>query len=233
MIDELRTLHQQGDSYAIAERVQAAGGEAGAIATRYAELLRDVYWKAKDVALAVAVGRAGIYFALTKAAEADAAGEGEPVTTLRGLAKQMAYNVASFAWPGWDEPGITVADADRLAGLDAARLNLRLAVELKRDASKRAAAHWMLGAHELTANGPASAVASFRRARELANTAGEAIMALDYEAFESLAACVASPNDATARTALDGFIERIACFDHPDAKFFADQLIGVRRFFGI
>jgi hypothetical protein len=233
MIDELRELHRTADSYALAERIQSAGGDAKAVAERYAELLRDVYWKAKDVSLAVAVGRAGILFALTKAAESESVKETEAATTLRGLAKQMAYNVASFAWPGWGEPGLTVTDADRQAGHDAARLNLRLAVELKREASKVAAAHWLRGAHELTANDPAGAAESFRRARDDANRAGEVIMALDYEAFDALAACVASPQNAAARETLDGFIGRIRAFDHADANFFADQLVTIRRFFGI
>jgi hypothetical protein len=233
MIDELRSLYEGADSYAVVERVQSPGGDARAVAERYAELLRDVYWKAKDVSLAVALGRAGILFGLTKAAETDAAADAEAATTLRGLAKQMAYNVASFAWPGWGEPEFTVTDAARQAGHDAARLNLRLAVELKRDASKLAAAHWMLGAHELTANDPARAAESFRRARADADRAGEAMMSLDYDAFAALAACVASPQDAAAREALDGFVDRVRAFDHTDAKFFADQLVSVRKFFAV
>jgi len=233
VLEELQGLFRAADSYAVAERIQSAGGDARAVAERYAELLRDMYWKAKDVSLAVVTGRAGILFALTKAAEANSANETEAATTLRGLAKQMAYNVASFAWPGWGEPSFAITDAERQAGLDAARLSLRLAVELNRDDSKLAAAHWMLGAHQLTANDPVQASESFRRAREATIRAGDPMMSLDYEAFDALAACVASPQNAAAREALDAFVERVRAFDHADATFFADQLASIRRFFAL
>jgi hypothetical protein len=230
MIDELRGLLRARDAYALAERIQS-GRDARAAAERYAELVRDLYWKAKDVAAAVAVGRAGIYFALGKAI--DIAGhDPDAALALRGVAKQMAYNVASFAWPGWNEPGVTIADADRLAGYDAARLNLRLAVELKRDASKTSMAHWMLAAHHLSGGAAQLAVESFGQAKADAERAGEAAQALMCDGYAALAQSVATPDDdVAARDRFERAVSRLRQLGNEDATLFADQLGTVRAYF--
>src|SRR5689334_2295384 len=113
--EDVEKVFQTADSYAVIERVQRDGGTSVEIAKRYQQLANDVYWKSRHAAaaaaVAVAVSRGGISYCLTKSLECaatDAAGS----LTLRDIAKQMAYNLASFAWPGWDEPGITLTPAD-------------------------------------------------------------------------------------------------------------------------
>src|SRR5689334_21284785 len=76
----------------------------------FAQLVMDLYWKRKDLPRAIALGRAGVQFAL---AQGDA--------SLRPAGKAIAYNIASFAWPGWDEPGIMISPTDAALAMDAAR----------------------------------------------------------------------------------------------------------------
>ncbi len=73
----------------------------------------------------------------------------ELANKLRSGAKGCADDFASYAWSGWDEPGITITQADRAAGFDAARVNLRLAIELERGDLPTSRAHWMVGAYYL------------------------------------------------------------------------------------
>src|SRR5438874_1452969 len=110
MYEVLELLRGGGDTFAAAELVERDAASAGhtAIGKRYFELINDLYWKAKDVSAAMSLGRLGVHYCLM---------HGTP--ELRDLAKQMAYNLGSSAWPGWAEPGVTITDADLVAGHDA------------------------------------------------------------------------------------------------------------------
>src|SRR4051794_17432075 len=91
----------------------------------------DAYWKAKDLNGAVALLIDGIACgqAAAKANPAEA-------TQILGTVKAMAFNLASFTWPGWDEQGITITPEQLAAGRQAAELNYQLALELNRPPDK-------------------------------------------------------------------------------------------------
>ena len=69
--------------------------------------MRRSYPDHHDVALAVAIAYAGVSRLLAAAASSEA----EKAYTLRSAAKSLTYDVASFTWPGWDEPGIELGPA--------------------------------------------------------------------------------------------------------------------------
>lgn len=191
------------------------------IADPYRLEMRAAYWEAKDLAAALAIGYAAVSRCLAEAA----ASEGHVALARRAEAKGFLYDIASFAWPGWDEPGITVdADSARL-GFDAAEANLALAVELHKDDLPMARAHWMLGAHRLTAGLPGDAEGSFVAAAGFADRAESAVDAALARAFASLARLVDGKLDADRD--LDTDLATLA--ELPDGAMFVEQVATARR----
>lgn len=127
-----------------------------------ADVMRHQYWKEKDLVGALAFARAGTQFGLQTALEYDSS-DPELAYELRSAAKGFAYNFASFAWKGWNEPGIEITSADHAAGFDAARVNLRLALELERGDLPASRAYWMVGAYHLASGEIDQAVANFEQ----------------------------------------------------------------------
>ena len=141
---------------------------------------------------------------------------------LRGTAKAISYNLGSFCWPGWAEPGIDIGKKECSFGYDAAKCNLRLGSELKRPAKAMGNAHWLVGAYELASRHFDRAIASFDKAH---NTFTEdralALMAAGYaELTKHLQSMGNAQRVEDAKTALinEG---------SEDAKAFADQLTTV------
>jgi hypothetical protein len=65
------------------------------------------------------------------------------------VAVVTTYNMASMAWSGWDEEGITVSSEHKLLGLQAAELNVWLAREMNLSPERRQNGLWMLAAQQL------------------------------------------------------------------------------------
>jgi hypothetical protein len=151
----------------------------------YHGAIRHLYWSARDLATLVALGHHAIAFGVS---HPDAL-------------KPVAYDIGSFCWPGWDEPGIDVtADAITL-GTEAAALNLTLAVQLNRPALALANAHWLVGAYDLVAGRTADATLAFERSRAFAVAAGDhatELLAAGYIAITRREAV-----DAAAFTSID------------------------------
>jgi len=141
------------------------------IASTYAEVLTHQYWVAHDLASVIQIGLAGIQFCLNLAHKysVDVAGpvDGRKLTSpslaesLKSTAKGLSYNIGSFCWPGWDEPGIIVGATALAIGRDAAALNLRLALELDKGDVPLSRAHWLIAAHEMAAGNLEAARTSF------------------------------------------------------------------------
>lgn len=174
-----------------------AAGDPVATARAHHALIRDLYWKKKNLPSVVAVACAGIAGGLR--ASLDHTGESiEP--ELLGIAKGMAYDLGSFTWPGWDEPGIAIGPTDLALGREAANLNLRLAVELLRGDLAISRAHWLVGAHQLAAGECGNARVSFAQAEPLARTAGKPAEALLATAYIRLAEALADLNDPSKQS---------------------------------
>ncbi|HYF34867.1 MAG TPA: hypothetical protein VD994_06200 [Prosthecobacter sp.] len=207
------------DSYAAIELLE--GHEPVLAAAVYEQVQLECYWKRKDLPSVVALSRAGIQFCLGNALKAN-----DPKTAgaFRETAKGLAYNLASFTWTGWDEAGIVVTSADLKAGQDAARLNLRLAEELKRPAKGKANAHWILGAHELAVNRLPEAKEAFHRGKTHAVLGGETLMEQMFEGYSLLTEVLDSRDNAEAKRAFDDVVKALNAEGSEDAREYARQL---------
>ncbi len=144
------------------------------------EAVLNSYWKEKDVAACKRVAKVAIQWGLEKA---DAVCDGETKSEILGAVKPIAFNLASFLWTGWDEPGIALAPGDHAIGEEAALLNLRLAVALQRDGIAQCRAHWLVGAFRLTANDYAAARETFAHAARFAEDGNGHADAIDCQGY--------------------------------------------------
>ena len=115
------------------------------ILTSLDALSRHLYWKDKDLSAAVSILEGGIHLGLAYAAIMD----GEDRARLRSWAKTFAYNLGSFCWPGWDEPGIKPTQDQVDHGRRTAQLNLDLAIALDKPPVAVARAHWLMSAYAI------------------------------------------------------------------------------------
>jgi hypothetical protein len=231
MLNEITDLLRGGaDTFAAAEWVERDGAAIGhvAVAKRYAELITELYWKAKNLSAAIALGRLGIHYCLTHASPPPPAEASE----LRGIGKGMSFNIGSFAWPGWAEPGITISDADLAAGADAAKLNLRLAIELQRPPKAMSNAHWLMGAYAIVDRRTADAVDYFERAVALSEAAYDPAAAMMNRAYASLARLAAEPASVDREVEFTKAMKDLNAMQSDDAAFFVKQLITARQVFG-
>lgn len=178
--------------------------------------LRDAYWKAKDLRRVVALGKAGIAYAVQHAA-----GTGDRETLLQH-AKTLAYNIGSFTWPGWDEPGIVIEPDDLAFGHACAQQNLQLAIDLKRSAERVADAHWLVGAHHLARREWSAAIDAFERAAGLHATP----LAQGYVLLARLCS-----GDVSAENEWTAHLDELAHRSDKDAAFSREQLMTARAVF--
>jgi hypothetical protein len=231
--EEITQSLKETDSFAVTESLSRQS-DALATAKSFAGAANHCYWKAKDLAASIALGRAGVQFALA-AAERSVTPDPALAAELRGQAKAMAYNLASFTWPGWDEPGITITRSDLAVGLDAAKADLRLGRELSRGPLPMSRAHWMLAAHQLAAAAYDSARVQFRLAARDAAAAGAEADRLLCQGFEALTARLAltdAPDeraDAALRSRLDDVLTRLRPLEN--GEMFVQQIQTAARVF--
>lgn len=130
------------------------------ITESFNDLVRFLYWEEKDLPNVVAIGRAGIQYGLA-AASAASEYDRDAAVKIREKVRALAFNVASFTWPGWAEPGIDPNLTDVTLGYDAAKLGVRLIEEMDAGALALSRAFWMLGAFQLHAGRSMRAIESF------------------------------------------------------------------------
>lgn len=227
--DEAARLLREQDSFAAVQFIQQQGTPQE-VMTLYGDITQWLYGEQKDVAGMIALSRAGIQYGLTEA-ERCAADQPDVASSLRGTAKALAFNLASNTWPGWNDEGITLTASDRRIGLDAARLNLRLAVELKRDHLPLCNAHWVIGAHHLADGRYDDARAAFNTAAEHARLAMNAEFEAMCNGYGAMAAILQEPDDSSHRQTFDESVGALRKLDTDDSRFFADQLESVLRLF--
>jgi len=140
------------------------------------KVLRDAYWQDKNLGIVAWLGQVILPLAY------------RPVSTeAKSKIKTISYNVASFLWPGWDEPGVIISKDQQDLGAQAAELNLRLADELDKPVIAKSRAHWMMGGYLLTQREFGRAAQSFATAARLAGDDGNRAEQLLSEAFRDLA----------------------------------------------
>ncbi len=226
LVEAIAVAREQ-DTFAAFAKLESSGTPAE-VAALYSKSVFVLYGE-KDVPLTVAFGRRGIAFAL-EAARADGLPE-ESATDLRATAKTIAYNVAANTWPGWDDEGIEISQTDLALGLDCARLNLRLAVELDKPADKVSAAHWLLGAQQMANGDTEAAIASFHTAARFSEKAEQPRETLLNESYAALAGMLVERTRATSLSQFDATVTAPRNEGSDDAKFYADQLETARKVF--
>lgn len=228
LLDQSLSLLSQSDTFAVIEFLDQQD-DSLLVASTYAELVKHLYWKEKDIPPMVALARAGIQYALamgTAVSSTDIA----LTMRLRGEAKTIAYNLASFTWTGWDEPGVVLTGSDQCHGLEAAHLNLRLAFELDKGDMRISRGYWMKAAHLLAAGKLAAASLGFRKSLIYAVRAGSEPGRLIARGFVCLVACLQDPRDTQAEQELAEVKREFK--DHEHGRTYIDQLNTARRVFG-
>ncbi len=121
-------------------------------------MTRDLYWQSKNLGAALVIGRAAIQFSLMESRRV-LSRDPTLAYTLSSQAQMLAYDLSSYCWPGWREPGIVIPEVFLVHGQDLAKTNLRLAQELRKGNLPMSHAWWLIGAHQL-------ALGQYERARK-------------------------------------------------------------------
>lgn len=222
MHETILNLLKSADTFAAAEEVQKEGSSVE-VAKRYEQLVLDLYWKARDLPAIIIMAHFGLSYCLSQARKGDHA------TWLLDSAKKIAYNLASFCWPGWDEPGITITEGDIQIGHDAAKLNLRLAIELNRPPLGMSMAYWILGGYSLAFRDFDAAKARFIQSLDLAKKAqddGQVKLNEGYLAIAQL-----GQQDPSAEADFARVLEHLETLNTEDSKEYARQLRVARQVF--
>jgi hypothetical protein len=211
----------KGDSYAAVEYIQRQGAPRR-VAELYSGLARYFLEKEKDLAAFVRLSQAGIHYELTMA---QLGADAKDIDALRSAAKTLAYDLAAETWPGWGEGALPSTKAQQAIGRDAAKLNLRLARELKKGAMRESLAHWMLGAHELAAGDHERAKASFLASAKKAQAAGKMGIALSATGFLAITRIAAGEDEAGRKllAVVKADLGQRAAEGDEDAAFYASQ----------
>jgi hypothetical protein len=199
-------------------------------AKSFLDLSRDLYWKQKDLSSTLAIARAGITYCLLRALDNDTV-DSTLAYDLRSIVKGLCYDIASFTWNGWDEPGIVITTADLAAGFDAAKANLRLAHELKKGDLPRSRAHWILAGHYLSRSDRKSAADHYQQGERYAAAASSRPDELLNKAFAHLIDVLANPADRDAADRLTAIKSELK--SQQDGQMFIDQLETAHRVFSL
>jgi len=226
MLEKVCHLLDTTDSFAAMDLIESEGDPAE-VAGAYSNLVRDLFGKKRDIPGMIMIGNAGIRYCLNQAQQAD---EPELQSKLKGLAKTMAYNLSANAWPGWDD-GVSITRSDSLAALDAARLNLRLAKELDRDASVLGNAHWLVGAQHLALKQPQKAIQAFEKATQSFHQAEQPAYEAMAQGYIAIAQLTTSDDKEPSQASLAAAIKKLESMNTDDSNFFASQLATVAKLF--
>ncbi|MYD46713.1 MAG: hypothetical protein F4W92_10200 [Gammaproteobacteria bacterium] len=165
--------------------------------------------------LFVPVARLQLHYALNQIKRTDKNDENE-LNRLRKFARGVAYNIAAFTWPGWDDMG-PIASKDQELGLSAARVALNFATQTE-DITFNAL--WINGAHELNAKNFDSAIEFFEQARDKADELSGKKMASGWIALTKFL------DDATQKkqASLEDAVAELRQADEKNGDFFAQQI---------
>ncbi len=195
------------------DRFLDAIGDRQALIGLCADLLLHFYWVRQDLPRALKYGRRGVALH----------GKGDDGHAVKGI----CYNMASFTWPGWDEPGIGIGPAELEVGLEAARMNLDLARDLGRGDLAEARALWMLACHHLARGDHAEALGRFDLSIEAYRKTDESNERLMCRGFRQITRILAG--DETARGELDAILEKLVASGEGAA--FAGQIETALNYF--
>src|SRR5688572_27999633 len=127
---QIHKMLRAGDAYNAALVMQSYG-DPRTISNLYIEVSDHIYWNACDLPASLVITQQGIDFSISSAREVQSTNR-TLADTLQQSAGKLAYNMASFTWPGWGEASIEISAADLTKGFAAAELAVQLATGLNR-----------------------------------------------------------------------------------------------------
>lgn len=208
-------LMQEEDNFSAIEYLNQHADHVEVMDT-YMELVKYYYWEEKDLPTVVMISRAGIQEGLNIAASLEVNFPDESQAILERT-RALAYNLASFTWPGWDEPGIKIDESDLAAGFDAAKVALRIGRELGLDELRISRAKWMLAAFYLAEKEYENARRYFDEGAEFAQNAESQADELLCRGFSALVKILINPEDNKAKSSLEDIKSQFADIEHGDS----------------
>jgi tetratricopeptide (TPR) repeat protein len=134
----------------------------------FKEIAKQLYWDSKDMAGVIIISGAAIQFAQMSVQNTSV--KEDVARQMKEKAAAIAYNLASYTWPGWNKEGLEISIVEQKIGMEAAKTNLRFIEE-------------MGSAHRLTLNNPDEAIYCFERSLKYADWADnreETLLAQGY-----------------------------------------------------
>lgn len=193
-VDDILQILKEQNLFAVIEKWNRQD-DPQSVMGGYFDLVSHLYWKKKDISATIGMALACIQYGLLRALEYDTR-DSKLAYDLRSSAKGIAYNLASFTWPGWDEPDLPLDPTAIALGLEAAHLNLELAEELDKGNLPLSRAHWMLGAQQLATGDLDRARTSFDAAERSGREADAMVESLLAQGFRAIVDLVeASENE--------------------------------------
>lgn len=190
-----------------------------AVINTYSQLVRRLYWEEKNLPAVIAIALAGIQYGLTAST---AASHPDTAVKIKSVAKGLAYDLASFTWPGWDEADIVIGPSALAIGLEAAKANLRFAKALDKGDLPLSRAYWMLAGHHLAGGNLSDAAACFNKAEGHAVAANSKADRLLVQGFSLMIAMLESPGNTEPQNQLRQVKDRLAQLEHGEQ--FVDQI---------
>ncbi len=167
---QMHRLLRAGDAYN-AGLAMDSYGDPKTISNNYIQVSNYLYWTASDLPSCITFSQLGIDTSLANARQVQSSNP-PLAAALQQSAATLAYNLASFTWPGWGEPGIEITPADLAKGFMAAEMAVQLRTQLNAEPQGMFDANWALGAHELARGRYREARAAFEKSLLIASGAG-------------------------------------------------------------
>ena len=171
--------------------------------------------------LFIPVAKLQLRYLLDSAADVEK-DDAERAKEIRRFARGVAFNIASFTWPGWGDSPQPISQERQKLGLSAAERAVEIALAIDEPTPN---SYWILGVHLLNAKRYDEAIKSFEKAKDLANN--EVYRAM-HSAWQQFARTAAEPSLEETSNLTDA-IAQLREFDDEDAAFFADQLIAAQQ----
>lgn len=187
-----------------------------------AELMRHLRAEKQDH-LFVPVAKLQMAYVLDAITRLEASNSPRLDDTVR-FGRGVAFNIASFTWPGWGDQPEPISPERQKLGRQAADLCLMLAERLGEVTPNSL---WIVGAHQLNAREFDSAYKTFERAKQAARNDFFRDM---HTAWQRLTRLVETQNEENARE-FTRSVEKLRTQDEENADFYADQLITAESVF--
>ena len=164
--------------------------------------------------LFVPVARMQLLYVMNIIQESDK--NAEELNEVKKFARGVAFNIASFTWPGWDDTPNITPEMERV-GLSAAEIGLQLAEDIN-DVTPNIL--WINGVHALNAGQFSKAISHFERAKKIA---GDETSVAMHKAWIQMTNFVENPS-SESETKYTEALQALGSHNDENAAFFVDQL---------